>query len=125
VERLQIGTAGLRQAIGLLSGGNQQKAIVARWLLSEAQVLIFDEPTKGVDIGAKTQIYGLMTELAKAGKGILMVSSDIPELICMSDRIAVMRHGELVTTVGAKTVTEEELLGYFLGVSDSGGIARG
>ena len=125
VERLQIGTAGLRQAIGLLSGGNQQKAIVARWLLSEAQVLIFDEPTKGVDIGAKTQIYGLMTELAKAGKGILMVSSDIPELICMSDRIAVMRHGELVTTVDAKTVTEEELLRYFLGVNGSGGIARG
>src|SRR5215469_9146397 len=121
IARLRIGAVGMGQQAGFLTGGNQQKTIVARWLLSGAQILIFDEPTKGVDIGAKAQIYGLMVELAKAGKGILMVSSEIPELISMSDRIAVMRHGELVTIVDAKAVTQEELLGYFLGISDTEG----
>ena len=111
----EIVTAGLWQPIGFLSGGNQQKAILARWLLSNAHVFIFDEPTKGVDIGAKQQIYELMVELAKEGKGILMVSSDMPELISVSDRIVVMREGRLVTTVKSNTVTEHELLGYFLG----------
>jgi ribose transport system ATP-binding protein len=109
------------QPVGFLSGGNQQKTILARWLLSNAQVLIFDEPTKGVDIGAKEQIYKLMVELAKQGKSILMVSSDIPELTSVSDRIAVMRDGELVTIVNSKDVTEQELLGYFLGIHHSGG----
>jgi ribose transport system ATP-binding protein len=115
IRRLKIVTAGIWQPIGFLSGGNQQKAILARWLLTDAQVFIFDEPTKGVDIGAKQQIYELMVELAKEGKGILMVSSDMPELISVSDRIAVMREGRLVTTVRATDVTEHELLGYFLG----------
>jgi ribose transport system ATP-binding protein len=117
IRRLQIVTAGIWQPIGFLSGGNQQKAILARWLLSNAQVFIFDEPTKGVDIGAKQQIYELMVGLATEGKGVLMVSSDMPELISVSDRIAVMREGRLVTTVESKDVTEHELLGYFLGTS--------
>jgi ribose transport system ATP-binding protein len=115
IGRLQIVTAGIWQPIGFLSGGNQQKAILARWLLSNAQVFIFDEPTKGVDIGAKQQIYELMVELAREGKGILMVSSDMPELISVSNRIVVMREGTLVTTVKSKDITEHELLGYFLG----------
>lgn len=115
IRRLQVVTAGIWQPIGFLSGGNQQKAILARWLLSNADVFIFDEPTKGVDIGAKQQIYELIVGLAREGKGILMVSSDMPELISVSDRIAVMREGRLVATVAAKAVTEHELLGYFLG----------
>jgi ribose transport system ATP-binding protein len=115
IGRLQIVTAGIWQPIGFLSGGNQQKALLARWLLSNAQVFIFDEPTKGVDIGAKQQIYELMVELAREGKGILMVSSDMPELISVSNRIVVMREGTLVTTVKSKDITEHELLGYFLG----------
>ena len=121
VKRLHIVTAGTMQTIGFLSGGNQQKAILARWLLTEAQVFIFDEPTKGVDIGAKEQIYGLLVELAKNGKSILMVSSDMPELISLSSRIAVMRGGRLVTIVQAKEITEQTLLGYFLGIADNGG----
>jgi ribose transport system ATP-binding protein len=121
IGRLHIVTAGIRQPVGFLSGGNQQKAILARWLLSKAQVFIFDEPTKGVDIGAKEQIYGLMVKLAGEGKSILMVSSDMPELISVSDRIAVMRKGKLVTIMNSKDVTEEELLGYFLGIHDNGG----
>ncbi|MBV8899521.1 MAG: sugar ABC transporter ATP-binding protein [Verrucomicrobia bacterium] len=115
INRLRIATAGIWQPIGFLSGGNQQKAILARWLLSHAQVFIFDEPTKGVDIGAKQQIYELMVELARQGKGILMVSSDMPELISVSDRIVVMRDGRQVTTVDSKSITEHELLGSFLG----------
>jgi ABC-type sugar transport system ATPase subunit len=117
VRRLHIVTSGLEQPVGFLSGGNQQKAIFARWLLSKARVLIFDEPTKGVDIGAKEQIYQLMVELAKLGKSILMVSSDTPELLAVSDRIAVMRDGQLVMIVDAKEITEQELLGYFLGIT--------
>ena len=122
IDRLRIVTAGLRQAVGFLSGGNQQKAILARWLLSKARVFIFDEPTKGVDIGAKEQIYELMLTLAKEGKSILMVSSDMPELLSVSNRIVVMREGKLVTTVYSKDVTERDLLGYFLGIQDDGGV---
>ena len=118
MQRLRIVAAGMRQPAGFLSGGNQQKAILARWLLSDADVFIFDEPTKGVDIGAKEKIYQLMVELAKGGKGVIMVSSDIPELMSMSDRIAIMRNGELVATVNSKAVTQQELLGYFLGIND-------
>ena len=93
---------------------------MARWLLSKAQIFIFDEPTKGVDIGAKAQIYDLMVQLTQLGKSILMVSSDIPELVSMSDRIAVMRNGVLVTVFAAQDVTEQELLGSFLGISEHG-----
>jgi ribose transport system ATP-binding protein len=124
IENLGIVTAGLRQPVGFLSGGNQQKAILARWLLSNAQVFIFDEPTKGVDIGAKEKIYEFMVELTKAGKGILMVSSDVPELMSMSDRIAVMRNRKLVATVNPKTITQQELLGYFLGINDRRALAN-
>jgi ribose transport system ATP-binding protein len=119
VNQLHILTAGIKQRVGSLSGGNQQKTILARWLLSSARVFIFDEPTKGVDIGAKEQIYQLMLELVKSGKSILMVSSDMPELISMSDRIAVMRNGELVSILNATGVTERELLEQFLGIGQT------
>jgi ribose transport system ATP-binding protein len=125
VGRLHIVAAGIHQIAGFLSGGNQQKVILARWLLSKAQVFIFDEPTKGVDIGAKEQIYNLMVKLAKDGKSILMVSSDMPELISLSTRIAVMREGKLVTTLHSKQVTEQELLGYFLGIHEIGPVTNG
>ena len=122
ILRLHVVTAGLDQPVGFLSGGNQQKVILARWLLSNAQILIFDEPTKGVDIGAKEQIYKLMVDLVQEGKSILMVSSDMPELMSMSDRIAVVREGRLVTIVDSKQVTEHELLGCFLEVHHDGGV---
>jgi ribose transport system ATP-binding protein len=118
VDRLHIVSAGLQQRIGSLSGGNQQKAILARWLLSEASVYIFDEPTKGVDIGAKEEIYYRMIELVKEGKSILMVSSDMPELISMSDRIVVMRNGRLVALVDARETSEHDLLNHFLGIGE-------
>ncbi len=115
---LHIISAGLQQRISSLSGGNQQKAILARWLLSKASIYIFDEPTKGVDIGAKEEIYNRMIELVKEGKSILMVSSDMPELISMSDRIAVMRDGKLVAQVNARETSEHELLGHYLGIEE-------
>lgn len=121
IDTLNIVTEGLEQAVGYLSGGNQQKAVIARWLLSKAEVFIFDEPTKGVDIGAKEQIYDLISELAKDGKGILMVSSDMPELISMSDRIAVMRERKLVEIISSQEVDEHQLLEIFLGIENNGG----
>ncbi len=116
IEQLNITTSGINQLVGYLSGGNQQKAVIARWLLSKAQIFIFDEPTKGVDIGAKEQIYKLMISLVKRGKSIIMVSSDMPELMSMSDRIAIMREGKLVKILDSDQVSERNLLDYFLGV---------
>jgi ribose transport system ATP-binding protein len=124
IDRLHIVTAGPEQLAGSLSGGNQQKAILARWLLINARIFIFDEPTKGVDIGAKEQIYQLMVELTKQGKSILMVSSDLPELLSLSDRIAVMRIGELTALVDASATTERQLLGLFTGVEGTEPLAR-
>jgi ribose transport system ATP-binding protein len=116
VAKLHVSLANIRQEVKSLSGGNQQKSILARWLLSDAAVFMFDEPTKGVDIGAKEDIYKLMTELAKQGKMIIMVSSDMPELLSMSDRIGIMREGELVKVVEAEGATEESLLRDYLGL---------
>jgi len=104
------------QTIAELSGGNQQKAVIGRWLMSDGLIYIFDEPTKGVDVGARAEIFRIMVELAKAGKSIVMVSSDMPELISMSDRIGVMRRGRLTHVLDRREVTEERLIKDFLGV---------
>ncbi len=93
-----------------LSGGNQQKVVLARWLLRHCKVLIFDEPTRGVDVGAKAEIYRLIAELAKSGRGVLVVSSELPELIGLCTRVLVMREGELVADVPGEEATEFELL---------------
>jgi ribose transport system ATP-binding protein len=120
IQRLHIVTAGTDQTLRSLSGGNQQKAVLARWLLTKGAVFIFDEPTRGVDIGAKEQIYELMAALVKEGKSILLVSSELPELLAMSDRIAIMRSGRLVATLDARQTTQRQLLALFLGFNDSG-----
>lgn len=116
VERFGI-VASPAQEVRELSGGNQQKVIMSRWLLGDAQVIIFDEPTKGIDIGAKQEIYRFMSELAGSGKVIIMISSDMPELLSMSDRIGIMRNGEMVKIVESQGSTEAELLKDFLGIS--------
>ncbi|MEZ4597105.1 MAG: hypothetical protein R3C32_09875 [Chloroflexota bacterium] len=90
--------------------------MIGRWLAVDAKVLILDEPTKGVDIGAKQDIYRLIGEMLRAGKGVLLVSSDLPELLSLSDRIAIMRGGRLVDVVDARGATEESLVQAFLGV---------
>jgi ribose transport system ATP-binding protein len=117
IDRLSIAVGdSTTQTIAELSGGNQQKAIVSRWLLSKATLFIFDEPTKGVDVGARAEICRLMVELAKAGTSIIMVSSDMPELLSMSDRIGVMRGGRMERIVENRNITEEQLIKWFIGV---------
>jgi ABC-type sugar transport system ATPase subunit len=95
---------------GQLSGGTQQKVVLAKWLLAECDIFIFDEPTRGIDVGAKAEIYHLMGELAEAGAGILMISSEMPELLRMSDRILVMRAGELIAELPRSDASEERVV---------------
>ncbi len=117
VKKLSIVVSDANQLVEELSGGNQQKVIIGRWLLNpNAALYIFDEPTKGVDIGAREQIYQIMLELAENGKSIIMVSSDMPELLSMSDRIGVMRNGRLTHILDNKNLKEEDLIRLFIGV---------
>ena len=117
VKKLRIITPGIDQLVMNLSGGNQQKVVLSKWLLSGAVLLIFDEPTIGVDVGAKVEIYALMHELTKAGKSIIMISSDIPELLALSDRIGIMRNGTLVKILETPDeMNGEIILQYITGV---------
>src|SRR5206468_978013 len=99
VNRLGVKTPGIATPVGNLSGGNQQKVALARWLATEPKVIILDEPTQGVDVGAKSEIHRLMGELAARGLAILMISSELPEILGMSDRIAVMHAGRIMGTL--------------------------
>jgi rhamnose transport system ATP-binding protein len=115
VRRLGIRTASLDAPAGDLSGGNQQKVAVARWLATEPAVLILDEPTQGIDVGAKAEIHRLMGELAGRGLAILMISSELPEVLGMSDRIAVMHAGAVAGTLDRARATQEKILALALG----------
>lgn len=116
VNELSIMVSSDEQKVEELSGGNQQKVIIGKWLIDDADLYIFDEPTKGVDVGAKEQIYNLLVELAENGKSIIMISSDMPELLSMSDRIGVMRNGRMVEILDNEGITEEDLIKKFIGV---------
>ena len=109
-DRLRIRCAASTQNITELSGGNQQKAIIAKWLAADSDLFIFDEPTRGIDIGAKAEIYEIMRALASEGKAILMVSSELPELIAVCDRIAVYRDGTVADTLANAEATEESIM---------------
>jgi ribose transport system ATP-binding protein len=98
-----------------LSGGNQQKVVLAKWFLTEGEIYIFDEPTRGIDVGAKQEIYAIMLQLLREGKAIVMVSSDMPEVVSMSDRVAVMRRGGLVGLLERHEISEENILAYSIG----------
>jgi ABC-type sugar transport system ATPase subunit len=98
-----------------LSGGNQQKVALARWLAAEPKVLILDEPTQGIDVGAKAEIHRLMGQLASQGMAIVMISSELPEILGMSDRIAVMHNGTVVGTLDRADATQEKVLTLALG----------
>lgn len=110
VESLHVKTPGLEQEAQFLSGGNQQKLIVAKWLATDSDILIFDEPTRGIDVGAKYEIYQLMHDLVAAGKSIIMVSSDFEELTGMSDRILVISEGRLAGERSADRFDKTDLL---------------
>ncbi len=110
IEKLRIRPPSPAGAVGRLSGGNQQKVLLARWLFANSQVFLLDEPTRGVDVAARAEIYRVINQLAEAGAAVVMVSSDLPELLGMADRILVMRRGRLVAEVPARQTTQEEVL---------------
>ncbi|MCL6413684.1 sugar ABC transporter ATP-binding protein, partial [Pantoea agglomerans] len=115
VERLAVRTTGPAQKLARLSGGNQQKVAIGKWLRSEAQVLIFDEPTKGVDIKAKQDLFTLIDGLARQGKGIIYASGEFSELVGLCDRICVLWDGRIVAELNAAEIDEETLLLYSTG----------
>jgi ribose transport system ATP-binding protein len=110
IEKLHIRPANPAKTVGRLSGGNQQKVLLARWLFANSQVFLLDEPTRGVDVAARAEIYRAINKLAEAGAAVVMVSSDLPELLGMSDRILVMRRGRLVAELDPRQTTQEEVL---------------
>ena len=109
-SRLDIKTPTMQQLIKLLSGGNQQKVLVSRWLLTAPDILILDEPTRGIDVGAKSEIHRLMSKLAQEGKAILMISSELPEILGMSDRVLVMHEGKIAGEFARKDATQENII---------------
>ena len=110
IRAMRIKTPSQDTKIRSLSGGNQQKVILGRWLLTDPEVLLLDEPTRGIDVGAKYEIYQLIINLAKQGKSVIMVSSEMPELLGVCDRILVMSGGRLAGEVDAKSTTQEEIM---------------
>jgi L-arabinose transport system ATP-binding protein len=110
IERLRVRTPSLEQEVGKLSGGNQQKVVLARWLAAKPKVLILDEPTRGIDVGAKVEIYHLIDDLANQGLGVMFISSDLPEILGLSDRIYVMQNGRISGEMPGPGATEEKVL---------------
>jgi putative multiple sugar transport system ATP-binding protein len=107
---LKIRCSGVFQTTGNLSGGNQQKVVLSKWLFSGPDILILDEPTRGIDVGAKYEIYGIINQLADAGKAVIVISSEMPELLGISDRIYVMNDGRFVDEMPAKEATQEKIM---------------
>ena len=122
---LAVRTPGIHQPVGLLSGGNQQKVVLAKWLARRPRVLILDEPTRGIDVGAKSEIYALMDRLARDGLAILMISSDLEEILNMSDRVLVMYQGRLAGTLPRARLSEQAVMNLATGGSSSQGLGIG
>ena len=112
VDALSIKTPSLQQKVKNLSGGNQQKLIIAKWLTADTQILIFDEPTRGIDVGAKSEIYKLLNDLARQGKSIIMISSELPEILRMSHRVIVMCEGRITGNLPIGEATQEKIMQY-------------
>ncbi|MFA7129697.1 MAG: sugar ABC transporter ATP-binding protein [Sphaerochaeta sp.] len=125
VESIRIKTPSLETSVSNLSGGNQQKVVLAKWLIKDPQILILDEPTRGIDVGAKFEIYKLMTLIAKEGKGIIMISSEMPELLGMCDRIYVMSKGTITTELMRNEFSQETIMTYATGSHKVGGKNNG
>jgi len=117
-KSLDIKSRGIGQKVESLSGGNQQKVVLAKWLAAKSKILILDEPTRGIDVGAKAEIHSLIVELAKQGVGIMLISSELPEVLAMSDRVLVMREGRLVANLLRKDVSEEIVMNLAVGVEE-------
>ncbi len=115
--QLGVRMAGLGQHVRTLSGGNQQKVVIGKWLLANTKVLILDEPTRGIDVGAKVEIYQLINELTAAGAAVLMISSDLPEVLGMSDRVLVMAQGRLAGELEAADATQDAVMALAVGTT--------
>jgi ABC-type sugar transport system ATPase subunit len=118
VRELDVRPADIERLAGKLSGGNQQKVVLAKWPLTHARILLLDEPTRGVDIAAKKEIYATIAELAARGMGILLISSELPEILGMCDRTLVMREGRLVGEFTRKEASEEVILACAAGAGE-------
>ncbi|RKX87828.1 MAG: L-arabinose ABC transporter ATP-binding protein AraG [Spirochaetes bacterium] len=118
IKKLDIKTPSKEQIVGNLSGGNQQKVILARWLGENIKILLMDEPTRGIDVGTKNEIYKIMYNLAGEGKGIIFVSSDLPEVMGVADRVVIMREGHFVESVDRKDLSQEKILSHALPIND-------
>ena len=114
-QRLNIRTPSVTTAVGNLSGGNQQKVMLSKWLNIKPKLLILDEPTRGIDVGAKAEVHQIINQLAAEGIAIIMISSDLPEVLAMSDRILVMREGQQTAVLDGKTATQESVMTAALG----------
>jgi ribose transport system ATP-binding protein len=112
VETLSIRTPSLAQRVSNLSGGNQQKVVIGKWLTADTDILIFDEPTRGIDVGAKQEIYRLLNDLAHSGKSIIMISSELPEILRMSHRVIVMCEGRITGELAIEEATQEKIMTY-------------
>ena len=112
IEKIRTKTPSTKTKVGSLSGGNQQKVVISKWLLRDCDILIFDEPTRGIDVGAKSEIYKLMNQLAQEGKSIIMISSDMPELLRMSDRVVVMCEGRVTGELDISEATQEKIMTF-------------
>jgi ribose transport system ATP-binding protein len=110
ISMLAIKTPSLQQKVKFLSGGNQQKVVIGKWLTADTNILIFDEPTRGIDVGAKSEIYHLLNSLAQQGKGIIMISSELPEVLRMSHRVVVMCEGQITGVLSAAEATQESIM---------------
>lgn len=119
-EKLKIKTPSLQQTVKQLSGGNQQKIVLAKWLLQNPDIIIFDEPTRGIDVGAKTEIYKLVAGLAKEGKAIIFISSEMPEILGMSDRVIVFYEGKKTGELSSEEATQEKIMMYASDVEKGG-----
>ena len=113
-EKLKTKTPSVQQAAGNLSGGNQQKVLLAKWMFADADILILDEPTRGIDVGAKYEIYCIMNDLVAQGKSVIMISSELPEILGMCDRIYVMNEGKMVAEMQAEEATQEKIMAAIL-----------
>ncbi len=125
VKDLRIRTPGIGFRVKNLSGGNQQKVVLAKWLAAEPSVVIFDEPTRGIDVGAKVEVYGFMNQLTARGAAVLLISSELPEVLGMSDRVLVMHEGRLVGDLPAERATPERVIALASGESPEGGALDG
>ena len=116
-DRLKIKCPTVEQKVGNLSGGNQQKVLLAKWMFTDPEILILDEPTRGIDVGAKYEIYCIINSLVEQGKSVIMISSELPEVLGMSDRIYVMNEGSIVAEFDKEHATQEGIMASILKAS--------